>query len=81
MAFSILAHGGKNVMCRAAECRNRLIVGDLWALCGIEGHVAFLTQSCCPQTWARESSQKQPSPEMFPEMGAAVKTVWISGLT
>lgn len=48
--FSGLAHGGKNVTYRTAECRNRLIVGDLWALRGAEGHVVFLPQSCRPQT-------------------------------
>lgn len=81
MAFSGLAHGGKNVAYRIAECRNRLIGGDLWALWETEGHVAFLPQFCRPQTWGRESSQKQPSPEVFPETRAAVKTIWVSGLT
>ena len=80
MAFSGLAHGGKNVTYRTAECRNRLIVGDLWALWGTEGHVAFLLQSCYPQTWGRESSQKQPSLGTFPETRAAVKIIWVSGL-
>lgn len=81
MAFSSLDHGRKNITYRTAECRNCLIVGDLWALWGTEGHVAFLTQSRRPQTWGRESSQKQLSPEMFPETGVAVKTIRISGLT
>lgn len=47
MAFSGLAYGvGKNVTYRTAECRNRLVVGDLWAFWGAEDNVAFLQQSC-----------------------------------
>jgi len=45
VAFSGLAHGGKNATYRTAECRNCPIVGDLWALWGTEGNVACLPQS------------------------------------
>lgn len=65
-------------MYRTAERRNRLTVGDLWALWGAEGHVAFLTQSCRPQSWGRESSQNSLPQKWGLQRKLSGSLVWLS---